>query len=130
MQELGHLLRFPPQPEDREMAEEDEEADPLLEEEASDAEAEGAESIPLAESGEDDDDEDDEEEEPLARKGSRKHRATQLEEDASSAIPDASTGSSSGQPLAVLPLRDVPPPAKKKKYAPGWTLGPKMVATK
>ena len=66
MQEHERLLRFPPQPEDREMAEEDEESNPLLDEEASDGE--GDESIPPAESGEDVEDEDEEEEEPLVRK--------------------------------------------------------------
>ena len=87
MQEHLHLLRYPPQPEDREMVEEDEEADPLLEEEASDVEADGAESIPPAESWEDDADEDDEEEEPLVRKNSKKRRTTQLDEGASSQAP-------------------------------------------
>ena len=115
------MLRYPPQPEDREMAEEYDAADPLLEEEESETEGDGGKSIPLAETGDEEED-DDEDEEPLERRVSRKRRGTQFDEDASSRVPALDAEPSSVQPLVVSPLRAAPPVTKKKKYAPAWAL--------
>ena len=118
MQGHRHLLHYPPQPEDHEMTEEGEEANPQLEEgeEASDDESE--ESLPHAESEEDE--EEDEEEEPRARKGGKRRRELQFEEGASSAMPTGGSGSPSALPLVVEPLQTAPPASKKKKYAADW----------
>ena len=112
MQGREVLLHYPPQPEDREMAEE-EEADPQVEEEEDPSEDEGEESIPPADSGEDFEDE--EEEEVLVRK---RRCEAQTDEGASSATP--TEGSSGAQPLETVPLRTAPPAAKRKKYALPW----------
>ena len=112
----GHevLLRFPPQPKDREMAEE-EEANPQLEEDEEESDDDGEESVPGAESGEEVENDDEEEEDPPAWK---RRRGAQPDEGASSAVP---TGESSGeQRLEVAPLHTAPPAAKKKKYAFSW----------
>ena len=111
MQGREVLLRYPPQPEDREMAEE-EEADPQVEEEEDPSEDEGEESIPPADSGEDVE----EEEEVLVRK---RRCEAQTDEGASSATP--TEGSSGAPPLEAVPLRTAPPVAKRKKYALPWS---------
>jgi hypothetical protein len=94
---------------------ESEEANPLLEEEEGASDVDVEESVPAAESGEDDED-DAEVEEATGPGGGRKRRATEHEGGATDA------GASSAIPLAVQPLRAVPPASKKKKYVPDWSV--------
>jgi pyruvate/2-oxoglutarate dehydrogenase complex dihydrolipoamide acyltransferase (E2) component len=113
----GHdyLVKFPPQPEDAERAEEGEEANPLSEEEEGASDGDAEDSVPAAESGEEDEG-DAGVEVSMAPGAGRKRRATEHEGDATDA------GASSEVPLVVEPLRAAPPAPKRKKYVPDWCI--------
>ena len=101
------------------MREEGDAVDPHAELEESDSEeGEDARSIPPVESKEEDNDG-----ETLADRMKKRQREVPHEEGQSSKVPMTGMGSSSAEALDAQPMCVVPPPSKKKKYAPDWLLG-------